>query len=301
MSNPDSRRIGVTRPVMLLALVGAVATALYFFYQSREAIAFRQNQSATVDSLTAALVGYDRIAAADELLYQERYADAADAYETLSADTTLSPETRERLAERVTHARRVYRLGQTLDALQELPDRPRGIELTPIAPVAITPLAPPRIERTNPSQYDSLTFALDKAQLQVENLRAQLGAVQGRDYLAFKSAKGNDVFYVGEVRKGRANGEGYALLSTGSRYVGEWEDNRKHGTGKFYWKDGAYYEGEFVEDRREGQGSYHFPSGEYFVGEWSDDVRNGRGTFYGKKGKVIAKGVWEDDELVESL
>ncbi len=148
-------------------------------------------------------------------------------------------------------------------------------------------------------QYDSLRFALEKMQVQMEQLRQQLRVRSSGTYLTFPSIKGTTMHYVGEVRNGKANGDGIALLATGSRYVGEWKDNQRHGKGTFYWPDGEYYQGEYRNDTRTGQGTYYWPSGEKFIGEWENDERNGEGKFYNAEGEVIAKGIWKDDELVE--
>lgn len=147
--------------------------------------------------------------------------------------------------------------------------------------------------------YDSLQFALVKARAQVDNMRRQLENKSYGEYLNFKSSKGSDMYYVGQVKNDKATGRGVALLNTGSRYEGEWEDNNRHGEGTFYWPDGQYYVGGYKDDSRHGIGSYFWPNGEKFVGEWANDQRNGEGTFYGKEGEVMARGSWENDELVE--
>jgi hypothetical protein len=155
------------------------------------------------------------------------------------------------------------------------------------------------LEASNPNQYDSLRFALQKAEMQIRNLESRLRNTSGGNYLTFDSRQGNEVYYVGDIKNGKANGRGVALLSSGSRYLGEWQNNMKHGIGEFHWPDGAWYEGEYENDKRSGRGTYHFPDGSVFVGHWEDDVREGEGIFYDKKGGVVAQGVWEDDELVE--
>ncbi|NMM47860.1 MORN repeat-containing protein [Marinigracilibium pacificum] len=146
--------------------------------------------------------------------------------------------------------------------------------------------------------YDSLSFALRKYQIQLDRLKSQLQKKSYGEYLTFSSKKGNSVHYVGQVQNGKANGHGIALLNTGSRYEGEWKDNLRHGEGKFYWPDGEYYIGEYKDDLRSGVGTYYWPNGEKFVGEWQNDQRSGQGTFYNEKGEIVAKGVWKKDELV---
>lgn len=147
--------------------------------------------------------------------------------------------------------------------------------------------------------YDSLTFSLVKANVQIESLKKRLKNARSGEYLKFINSKGNEVYYVGQLKTGKANGEGVALLSTGSRYEGEWQNNLRHGKGVFYWPDGAYYEGFYQNDKREGLGTYHWPNGEKFTGQWKSDKRNGAGAFYDKDEKVTIKGIWQNDELVK--
>ncbi|MCL6265907.1 MORN repeat-containing protein [Flagellimonas myxillae] len=147
-------------------------------------------------------------------------------------------------------------------------------------------------------QYDSLNFVLEKSKVQIARMQRQLKQKSFGEYLTFTNAKGSQMHYVGQVKDGKANGYGVAILSTGSRYIGEWKNNERHGEGSFYWADGQYYSGNYVNDKRSGEGTYHWPNGEKFVGLWKDDERMGEGAFYGKKGDIVASGVWENDELV---
>ncbi len=149
-------------------------------------------------------------------------------------------------------------------------------------------------------QYDSLNFALEKAKVQLSRMKRQLKGKAFGEYLTFKSKKGNTMHYVGQVKNGKANGTGIALLDTGSRYEGEWEENQRVGEGTFYWADGEYYVGSYSNDRRNGEGSYFWPNGEKYIGQWKDDKRNGNGSFYGADGKIVTSGIWKNDKLVET-
>ena len=248
---------------------------------------------------------YYALAAADSLLFSGRQAEAMTAYLQLASDTTKSflyPSVQREIDRRLTHLNLLGAYARELDTLRALAGRPRA-ELTPL-PVAHTPVAsvaPLALERARPGDYDSLTFALRKADMRIRNLESRLTKSSGGNYLTFASGQGNEVYYVGDVQGGKANGRGVALLSSGSRYAGEWRDNKRHGQGTFHWSDGAYYEGEFFDDQRDGTGTYHFPSGEVFIGDWENDLRNGRGTVYDKDGNVVAEGQWEDDELVDAV
>jgi len=147
---------------------------------------------------------------------------------------------------------------------------------------------------------DSLSFVLEKTKVQLARLERQMRKTTSGKYLTFDSSKGSQIHFVGDVKDGKANGHGLALLSTGSRYEGDWKNNLRHGEGTFFWPDGEFYSGTYKNDQRSGEGTYHWPNGEKFVGLWKNDQRTGEGTFYSKEGKVIS-GIWEDDKLVETL
>jgi len=156
-----------------------------------------------------------------------------------------------------------------------------------------------RVSTPEIMQYDSLSYALEKTQLQLKSIKNQLRQKAFGEYLTFKSKKGNRLHYVGQVKNKKANGQGIAILDSGSRYEGDWMDNMRHGQGIFYWIDGEHYEGSYVNDQRSGLGTYYWTNGEKYEGNWKDDQRNGRGTFYDVNEKVVTSGIWKDDKLVE--
>jgi hypothetical protein len=291
----------LTKPNLLtigLSVLAVILMASYFMGRTdslEEAlVAERASNAVRADSLRH----YARIGVGDSLVREGNYRQAIDVYEDLEADTSFT-YAGEILDDRIEHARRLVQVGARLDTLRRMSAR-RLLPTAPsLAPIQPTTVARMDMEATNPNQYDSLRFALKKADMQIRNLKGQLRNTSGGNYLTFKSRQGNDVYYVGDVRNGKANGRGVALLSSGSRYQGEWADNRKHGVGEFNWPDGARYEGQYEDDQRSGQGTYHFPDGSVFVGDWENDLRNGEGIFYNKRGDVVARGVWRDDELVE--
>ncbi|MBW8241430.1 hypothetical protein K1F50_01370 [Muricauda oceani] len=148
-------------------------------------------------------------------------------------------------------------------------------------------------------KYDSINFSLEKTKVQLARLKKQLQQKSFGEYITFKSKKGNQMHYIGQVKDGKAHGFGVALLETGSRYEGEWANNQRHGEGTFYWADGEYYVGSYKDDKRNGYGTYYWPNGEKYTGEWKNDKRSGTGKFYDADGGVVAGGEWNDDKLVE--
>ena len=283
----------------LLAIAAYVAASQYRRAEGlAEDLAFARAYDEAAD---ARLAGYARLDSADALLFAGQYDEAARAFEALEADSALAGRgVGTDYGLRYDHLARVTALYREVDTLRELAGRPprEVIVRLPAQPVARA-LAPLPLESSRPGEYDSLNFALRKAEMRIRSLEGRLRQRSGGNYLTFESTQGNDVYYVGDVRRGKANGRGVALLSSGSRYQGEWRDNRRHGEGTFYWPDGAYYEGQYVEDERDGRGTYHFPDGSVFVGEWEADLRNGEGIYYDKDGEVVARGLWDDDELVQ--
>ena len=279
-------------PILLLAVVVATAVAVQQYLEN-----FHINVQVDVledilEEQKLELAAYRSLETADSLFHAGRYSAAIDAYRAAELDSTFQ------LDARIDHARRLNRLWVMLDTLQNREPRILRIveTLEPPKPVAVSRLP---LETSRPNDYDSLAFALEKAELQIRNLEKRITRNSGGNYLTFKSPQGNDIYYVGDVRGGKAEGNGVALFSTGSRYIGSWKDNKKHGNGRFLWKDGAYYEGEYLNNQRHGQGTYKFPDGSQYVGTWADDLRDGEGVFYDKKGKIVAQGVWRKDELVE--
>lgn len=148
-------------------------------------------------------------------------------------------------------------------------------------------------------KLDSLNFTLEKTKVQLERVKKQLQKKSFGEYLTFKSKKGNQMHYIGQVKNGKANGYGIALLDSGSRYEGFWKNNQRHGDGTFYWPDGEYYAGNYNNDLRNGFGTYYWPNGEKYAGQWKEDKRSGSGKFFDAEGDVVASGEWSEDKLVE--
>ncbi|TDT45267.1 hypothetical protein CLV90_2352 [Maribacter spongiicola] len=165
--------------------------------------------------------------------------------------------------------------------------------------VSIDSIANAPVSQSQIRSIDSLNFALEKARVQLSNMRKQLNNKSFGEYLSFTSKKGTALHYVGQVKNNKANGIGIAVLETGSRYEGEWKDNLREGNGTFYWADGQYYIGSYKNDMRNGEGTYFWPNGEKYKGQWKDDKRNGKGIFHKKEGSVIS-GIWENDKLKEA-
>ncbi len=149
------------------------------------------------------------------------------------------------------------------------------------------------------TQLRTMNQELEHFQTQLSLLQKELEErARSIGKLEFRTPRGSLVYYVGDIKDGKANGYGSGLFSTGGIYVGTWKDNKRHGTGRYTWKDGNIYDGEYENDYRNGFGTYFFTTGEKYVGEWVNDKREGKGTLYDKDGKIWLDGTWQNDEFV---
>jgi len=264
--------------VVILALV-----CVYFVYKT---VSLKQDVDRLIDlqmSENSAFEKQQSLAIADSLLISGNYKKALEQYQKLTNSSVVNTELRRTMTLKLLAMEKEVRKIKTADSVngdKALEDK--ILEETPTI-----------------KNFDSLTFALEKAQMQLNSVKKQMKEKVFGEYLTFKSTKGNRLHYVGQVKNKKANGLGIAILDSGSRYEGEWQDNKRHGYGTFYWIDGEHYEGNYKDDLRSGKGTYYWTNGEKYVGQWDKDMRNGEGVFYGSDNKIITKGIWEDDKLIK--
>ena len=284
LNTPRSKSLMIT--LVLLFVSGCLA--LFFFVRTQTLRTKLKESRIKVEEQTKKGELVTSLESIDDMLLKGQYRQALKAYENQlsSADSTVSPF----IEKRIQLTRNLIAMRQTIDENNRLKDDTTMVDSTALA-------AGPTPEEIR--RFDSLQFAMEKIKVQLDNAQQQLKRKAFGEYLTFTNSKGNAIYYVGEVRNNKANGQGVALYSTGSRYQGIWKDNLRHGKGTFFWPDGERYEGNYVNDRREGIGTYYWPNGEKFAGGWKNDRRNGKGVFYGEDGEILASGVWKQDELVE--
>ncbi len=283
MIEPFKMKKRVVIPYLLLAASLVITIGLFFRVNTLQNSV---NQfSSNKETLSKKVTVYENLFSKDSLLLEEDYTSALSAYEKIAHE--LGSEDKN-LKLRIALAKKMK--GYVEERKTKQKDTVKNDSLPQNKVVS-----PFEIER-----YDSLSFAHEKAKIQLDRLRKQLKEKSFGEYLTFKSKKGNQMHYVGQVRNNMANGYGFALLDTGSRYEGEWKDNQRHGEGTFYWPDGEYYMGSYVNAKRSGYGTYYWPNGEKYVGYWQDDKRNGEGEFFATDGKLLTSGIWENDKLVET-
>jgi hypothetical protein len=271
--------------ILYLLLVTAVSITIGLFFRTNSL----QHQLNKIDNQQsteqAKIAIFNKMMRIDSLLIRGDYNKALAQYKALSDNNendTLGIRLRIQMTENFKRLDFAYST-----QLETMAEEDSLAEPESVAPKVI-------------QQYDSLSFAHEKAKIQVVRLQKLVQQKSSGQYLRFKSKKGNQLHYVGEVKDNKANGIGIALLDTGSRYEGEWYNNLRHGKGAFYWPDGEHYEGSYENDKRNGLGTYFWPNGEKYIGFWEDDKRNGHGEFYGADGTILTTGTWANDKLIQT-
>lgn len=272
--------------LIYIGFIAAILLIIYLFFRNKDVVGKLKFTQQETEKLWKEVKYNRQLHSIDSLLLNEKYDQALEAYH-LRLEDGVDPDA---VQIRIDITRKLINMTRRIYAAMDSSKSMNVGDSIPTSQVAI----PEEIRK-----YDSLNFALAKLNFQLQNLKLQLQQRSAGEYLTFNTSKGNEVHYVGSVKNGKANGKGIALLKTGSRYIGEWKTNQRNGEGVFYWPDGEYYEGDYLNDKRHGQGTYFWPNGEKFIGEWRNDQRNGEGTFYGNDGKIIASGIWKNDDLVE--
>lgn len=273
------------RDVTLYGLLAIISVlAIYFGIKSNTLQNEIGESSKAKEELDVLVTGNKELVAIDSVLMKGDYNKAIESYNTtLENHEELNSVIPLRIA-----------LAQKLMQNDIKRSSEKVNEAISIDSIAIAPISQSEIR-----SIDSLNFALEKARVQLSNMRKQLNNKSFGEYLSFTSKKGTALHYVGQVKNNKANGAGIAVLETGSRYEGEWKDNLREGNGTFYWADGEYYIGSYKDDMRNGEGTYFWPNGEKYKGQWKNDKRNGKGIFHKKDGSVIS-GIWENDKLKEA-
>jgi len=151
--------------------------------------------------------------------------------------------------------------------------------------------------KLNRKTSDSLFGQITQLREQLLNTKVQPQMGDEKvQVITFKGLKGTKIHYLGEVKGGKANGNGVGIWITGSVYKGEWRNNIRHGQGIYEWADGERYEGTYVDGKRQGFGKYYWPNGERYEGQWLDDRRNGKGILFDPDSNIKYEGEWREDK-----
>jgi len=83
--------------------------------------------------------------------------------------------------------------------------------------------------------------------------------------------------YIGQLENGLRHGQGTMSFPSGEQYIGQFENGLRHGQGKMTICGGeATYEGQWRQGKRHGSGTLDY-LGEKYVGEWQDGRKHGQG------------------------
>ncbi|CAK0745954.1 hypothetical protein CCP2SC5_130004 [Azospirillaceae bacterium] len=77
--------------------------------------------------------------------------------------------------------------------------------------------------------------------------------------------------YIGDRRRGKAQGHGINIWMSGDRYEGEWKDDAPEGFGIYVWGDGSRYEGEWRNGVKSGKAINVWANGDRFEGVYESD------------------------------
>ncbi len=283
--------ISVTIAVIAIALL--IGCVLLFNQQRKLKLELAELEGA-VEKTRFKLDSAAQKSKADELFINEEFEEAWEAYEAIpnTDGRELIASRNEELAKRRTARASLEQNAQYLEASAEERAKLMDIRLS---------AAEINFQHQLDSVKSEMNSRIGKLQNLVSQKDAELAQVPELGRLEFYNARGTKINYFGEIKNGKANGEGVGVYATGSVYDGDWKNNQKHGKGTYTWDEGEVYDGQFVEDRREGKGTYYWTNGDRYTGSWKDDRRNGIGILYNNDNEVVLEGNWKNDEFVTSL
>lgn len=102
--------------------------------------------------------------------------------------------------------------------------------------------------------------------------------------------------YIGEFKRGVADGYGRLFSRTGEWYIGYFKNNKKHGEGELHFADGSFYIGTFNNNSIEGEGKYFFSNGSNFSGNFKNGKFCGKGKMAWNDGRRY-NGHWDNHNL----
>lgn len=263
--------------VLLTSIVFLIALSLVWFY-SDEAL---QDDSLSQEEFTKIQIK----AEADELFINKEYEKAFERYKLLVEKTNDSSI--------LVHRKQIQKEIENKDL-----DRGALINILKNCPEFNLKYKESNVDLIESSELFAYTqICFQNLQKVTHTIIAKAANEPEKKVLTFKSKKGNQVRYLGEIKEGRATGFGIGIWDTEGVYEGEWLNNHRHGTGIHQAKNGETYEGEWIEDERTGKGKFTFRNGDYYTGEWKKNKRSGFGTVISFKGDTLVHGYWKDDSF----
>jgi hypothetical protein len=283
--------------LLIIALVGLATAHLIQNRALRKAKALYQKELSALrielGELNTQLSAFKNKSRADDLFIAGSTGDAMELYQALSSNwfpDTIADDRRLTFIHanehRIAAARKMRALQQRLSKAESQGD-------------SLRILADAVCEERDRAIVNSDSLSTNLAVIAYQLDMASKEREQMLSIIEIQKDSKVKVFYLGEKRNGKANGEGVGLWSTGGVYKGQWKDNLRHGKGHYTWKDGESYVGDFMNDQRTGEGKYIWKDGESYVGGWKDGRRSGWGTVYYPNGKFKYEGDWKDDTFIQ--
>ncbi len=280
---------------LIICILGLATTSIIYFSKNKEVNEKYALNEQNNNVMEIKIDSLSQKSMADELFINGYYDSAMLAYERIPGQQYSESFIKNR--KKIREQMRDFRLSlqmQADSATTQSEFRQTLLEMR------TTALETEYAQKTD-SLYKALSNEINSLEDQLSKKEKQLSISSNVDRLSFYNTKGTKIKYFGEVKNGKANGDGIGSHSTGSVYDGEWKNNQKHGKGTYKWIEGEVYEGEFKNDKISGEGTYYWVNGDKYVGEWENNKRNGEGTLYDKDNKVVLKGIWKDDQFVETV
>lgn len=148
------------------------------------------------------------------------------------------------------------------------------------------------------SRLDSMAAANTELKDSLYFLNEQYQKLRlNRNLYTLTNAKGDKIYYFGDMKGDRADGYGVAIWPSGEVYKGEWKQNKRHGKGILTWESGEKYVGDFADDVRHGYGILNKADGTRYEGEWKNDMEHGTGTLYDRGNKALKQGTWQNGKF----
>ena len=76
----------------------------------------------------------------------------------------------------------------------------------------------------------------------------------------------NGDFFEGDIKQGKAHGNGKMVYHNKNKYQGEFLNDLRHGKGQLTFVNASFYSGEFANDHFHGKGVFRFSNGNVYKG-----------------------------------
>jgi len=85
--------------------------------------------------------------------------------------------------------------------------------------------------------------------------------------------------YEGQLKQGKAHGQGKARFANGDLYQGSWQGGKFHGQGSYQYASGGNYKGGWERGKFQGKGTISYANGDTYDGMWQAGQKMGKGSY----------------------